>query len=173
MSNFSLPAAMSKASPRWKNGASTLPCSIRRGPTSPERNSASPNWPISVRNSNMPRRLSSLAKASYERSAKPFSQFAKASDRGNSPGEDGSRVCDQSVGENAQINRSRDPRGNLPVFSALYEKAPYPAVKESSRYWMKLLCRIPKAKNYKPEDFVDTSIMRQLDQSGFIGSVYR
>jgi hypothetical protein len=33
--------------------------------------------------------------------------------------------------------------------------------------------QLPKAKNYKPEDFVDTSIMRQLDQSGFIGSVYR
>jgi hypothetical protein len=33
--------------------------------------------------------------------------------------------------------------------------------------------QLPKAKNYKPDDFVDTSIVKQLEQSGFIGSVYR
>ena len=36
-----------------------------------------------------------------------------------------------------------------------------------------MVADLPKAKNYKPENFVDSSIMKQLDQNGFIASVYR
>jgi NitT/TauT family transport system substrate-binding protein len=59
------------------------------------------------------------------------------------------------------------------VFSALYEKAPYPALEGIQPILDEISGQIPKAKNYKPEDFVDTSIVRQLDQSGFVSSVYR
>jgi len=59
------------------------------------------------------------------------------------------------------------------VFSALYEKAPYPAVEGIQPILDEMSAQLPKAKNYKPEDFVDTSIMKQLDQSGFVASVYR
>src|SRR5882724_3232237 len=59
------------------------------------------------------------------------------------------------------------------VFSALYEKAPYPAVEGIQPILDEMSAQLPKAKNYKPEDFVDTNIVRQLDQSGFVGSVYR
>lgn len=59
------------------------------------------------------------------------------------------------------------------VFSALYEKAPYPALEGIQPILDEISTQIPKAKNYKPENFVDTSIVKQLDQSGFIGNVYR
>ena len=59
------------------------------------------------------------------------------------------------------------------VFSALYEKTPYPALEGIQPILDEISGQIPKAKNYKPEDFVDIGIMRQLDQSGFVGSVYR
>ena len=59
------------------------------------------------------------------------------------------------------------------VFSALYEKAPYPTLEGIQPILDEMSAQLPKTKNYKPEDFVDTSIIRQLDQSGFIGSVYR
>lgn len=59
------------------------------------------------------------------------------------------------------------------VFSALYEKAPYPALEGIQPILDEISTQIPKAKSYKPENFVDVSIVKQLDQSGFIGSVYR
>lgn len=59
------------------------------------------------------------------------------------------------------------------VFSALYEKTPYPALEGLQPILEEMSGQVPKAKNYKPEDFVDTSVVRQLDQSGFIASVYR
>jgi ABC-type nitrate/sulfonate/bicarbonate transport system substrate-binding protein len=59
------------------------------------------------------------------------------------------------------------------VFSALYEKAPYPALEGIQPILDEISTQIPKAKSYKPENFVDASIVRQLEQSGFVGSVYR
>jgi len=59
------------------------------------------------------------------------------------------------------------------VFSALYEKAPYPTLEGIQPILDEISTENPKAKNYKPENFVDTSIMKQLDQSGFVASVYR
>src|SRR5262245_29875572 len=67
---FLAPAVISKAWPHWKNGGFTLPFSTRPVPTSLRINSALSNWQIWARNSNIPRRLSLLAKASYERSAR-------------------------------------------------------------------------------------------------------
>jgi NitT/TauT family transport system substrate-binding protein len=59
------------------------------------------------------------------------------------------------------------------VFSALYEKTPYPALEGIQPILDEMAAEVPKAKNYKPESFVDTSIIKQLDQSGFVASVYR
>ena len=59
------------------------------------------------------------------------------------------------------------------VFSALYEKAPYPALEGIQPILDEIAAQVPRAKSYKPENFVDTSIVRQLEQSGFIDSVYR
>ena len=56
------------------------------------------------------------------------------------------------------------------VFSALYEKAPYPTL-EGIQPNLWTIKTKTKAKNYKPENFVDSSIMKQLDQSGFVASV--
>jgi NitT/TauT family transport system substrate-binding protein len=59
------------------------------------------------------------------------------------------------------------------VFSPLYERAPYPALEGIQPILDEISTQLPKAKNYKPDDFVDASIVKQLEQSGFIGSVYR
>jgi NitT/TauT family transport system substrate-binding protein len=59
------------------------------------------------------------------------------------------------------------------VFSALYEKTPYPALEGIQPILDEIATQVPKAKSYKPENFVDTSIVRQLEQNGFIASVYR
>ena len=59
------------------------------------------------------------------------------------------------------------------VFSALYERVPYVAAEGVQPILDELVTQIPKAKNYKPDDFIDPSIVRQLDQSGFIAGVYR
>ena len=59
------------------------------------------------------------------------------------------------------------------VFSALYEKTPYPALEGIQPILDEIAMQVPKAKTYKPENFVDTSIVRQLEQNGFIAGVYR
>jgi hypothetical protein len=33
--------------------------------------------------------------------------------------------------------------------------------------------QIPKAKSFKPDEFIDSTIVRQLEQSGFIKNLYR
>ena len=57
--------------------------------------------------------------------------------------------------------------------SALYEKAPYPDLEGIQPILDEIAAQVPKAKSYKPENFVDTGIVRQLEQSGFIDNVYR
>jgi NitT/TauT family transport system substrate-binding protein len=59
------------------------------------------------------------------------------------------------------------------VFATLYEQAPYPALEGIQPILDELSTQVPKAKNYKPENFVDTGVIRQLEQNGFIANVYR
>lgn len=59
------------------------------------------------------------------------------------------------------------------VFSNLYERAPYPNLEGIQPILDEIATQVPKAKNYKPEDFVDVSILRQIEQSGFIKNLYR
>jgi len=59
------------------------------------------------------------------------------------------------------------------VFSTLFEKVPYPAPEGIESILEELRQLTPKAKNFRPQDFVDTSFVRELEQSGFIDSLYR
>ena len=59
------------------------------------------------------------------------------------------------------------------VFSALYERVPYAAPEGIQPILDEISLQNPKAKSYKPDDFIDTTVVRQLEQSGFVGSVYR
>ena len=59
------------------------------------------------------------------------------------------------------------------VFSVLYERVPYAAPEGIQPILDEMATQVPKAKNYKPDDFIDSSIVKQLDQSGFIANVYR
>ena len=55
----------------------------------------------------------------------------------------------------------------------LYSKKPYPTLAGVKAILDSLAPREPKAKLAKPEQFVDLSIVGELDQSGFIDSLYR
>ena len=59
------------------------------------------------------------------------------------------------------------------VFSALYESVPYPTADGIQPILDEIALQNPKAKNYKPDDFIDSSIVKQLEQAGFVGSIYR
>jgi hypothetical protein len=54
----------------------------------------------------------------------------------------------------------------------LYVKKPYPTL-AGIRTILDSLLRNEKAKGAKPEQFVDLSIVRELDESGFIDERYR
>ena len=59
------------------------------------------------------------------------------------------------------------------VFSSLFEKVPYPSLEGIESVLEELRGQTPKAKNFRPEDFVDLSFVRELEQSGFINNLYR
>ena len=64
-----------------------------------------------------------------------FFAIRQGSDRGNSPCEDRSGVCDQSLGENAPINRTRDTsRKPTECFRRFTKGFPIRRRKESSRF---------------------------------------
>jgi hypothetical protein len=55
----------------------------------------------------------------------------------------------------------------------LYPKKPYPTVAGVKTILESLAPREPKAKVAKPEQFVDLSIIGELDQTGFIENIYK
>jgi hypothetical protein len=59
------------------------------------------------------------------------------------------------------------------VFSGLYETVPYAAAEGIQPILDEISAQIPKAKNFKPDEFIDASIVRQLEQSGFIKNLHR
>jgi ABC-type nitrate/sulfonate/bicarbonate transport system substrate-binding protein len=59
------------------------------------------------------------------------------------------------------------------VFSGLFERVPYPAPEGIESVLEELRVQTTKANNFRPEDFVDTRFVRELDQSGFINNLYR
>ena len=59
------------------------------------------------------------------------------------------------------------------AYKKLTEKKPYPTLKGIEFQVEDVARRNPKAKGMKPEDFINISILRELDQSGFIDDLYK
>lgn len=102
-----------------------------------------------------------------------FSQFAKGVIEGIHRVKTDREFAIKVLGKMLRSNDREILEETYRVFSALYEKTPYPALEGIQPILDEISTQIPKAKTYKPENFVDTSIVRQLEQSGFVGSVYR
>jgi NitT/TauT family transport system substrate-binding protein len=102
-----------------------------------------------------------------------FSQFAKGVIEGIHRVKTDREFAIKVLGKMLRSNDREILEETYRVFSALYEKVPYPALEGIQPILDEISTQIPKAKSYKPEDFVDSSIVRQLDQGGFVGSVYR
>jgi hypothetical protein len=52
-------------------------------------------------------------------------------------------------------------------------RKPYPLKEGVETVLRNVESTIPKAKTVKPEELIDDSILRRLDQSGFIDALYR
>jgi len=59
------------------------------------------------------------------------------------------------------------------AYKKLTEKKPYPTVKGIQFQIDDVAKRNPKAKNAKPEDFFNITMLKELDQSGFIDKLYK
>ncbi|HEY7167804.1 MAG TPA: ABC transporter substrate-binding protein [Candidatus Binatia bacterium] len=59
------------------------------------------------------------------------------------------------------------------AYAKLTEKKPYPTLAGIQFQLDDVAKRNPKAKVMKPEDFVNTTILRELDRSGFIDDLYK
>jgi len=58
-------------------------------------------------------------------------------------------------------------------FSRLVPQKPYPSIEAVREALVELGEKDPKVRSAKPEDFVDMSFVRELDQSGFTDSLYK
>ena len=59
------------------------------------------------------------------------------------------------------------------AYKKLTEKKPYPTLKGIQFQIDDVAKRNPKAKGAKPEDFVNVTMLKELDQSGFIDKLYK
>jgi len=50
---------------------------------------------------------------------------------------------------------------------------PYPSVEGFKTIFKDVSDRIPAAKNANPKEFMDTSLLEELDRSGYIDGLYR
>jgi len=55
----------------------------------------------------------------------------------------------------------------------IVERKPYPTIEGLRRVLEQVAESDPKVKSAKPEQFIDTSFLRELDQSGFIDGLYK
>jgi hypothetical protein len=51
-------------------------------------------------------------------------------------------------------------------------RAPYPSLRAIKDTLDVLALEVPKAKDADPKEFVDTSVLREIEASGYIDSVY-
>jgi NitT/TauT family transport system substrate-binding protein len=107
------------------------------------------------------------------RERETFAQFARAVIEGIHRVKTDREFAIKVLGKMLRSNDREILEETYRVFSPLYERAPYPALDGIQPILDEMSGQLPKAKNYKPDDFVDSGIMRQLDQSGFVASVYR
>jgi NitT/TauT family transport system substrate-binding protein len=76
----------------------------------------------------------------------------------------------------AKYRKAKDEKEVEPAYEALREvvKAkPYPSVEGFKTILRDLSERVPAAKTANPQDFVDVSLLEELDRSGFIDALYR
>ncbi len=59
------------------------------------------------------------------------------------------------------------------AYKKLTEKKPYPTLKGIQFQIDDVVKRNPKAKGAKPEDFINITFLKELDQSGFIDKLYK
>lgn len=102
-----------------------------------------------------------------------FSQFAKAVIEGIHRVKTDREFAIKVLGKMLRSTDREILEETYRVFSALYEKVPYPAPEGIQPILDEIALQNPKAKSYKPEDFIDTTVVKQLEQSGFVGSIYR
>jgi NitT/TauT family transport system substrate-binding protein len=102
-----------------------------------------------------------------------FSQFAKAVIQGIHRVKTDREFAIKILGKMLRSSDREILDETYRVFAALYERVPYPAPEGIQPILDEISLQYPKAKNYKPDDFIDTSIVRQLEGSGFVESVYR
>ena len=102
-----------------------------------------------------------------------FTQFAKAVVEGIQRVKTDKEFSIKVLGKNLRSNDREILEETYRVFSGLYERVPYAAVEGIQPILEEISAQIPKARNFKPEEFIDASIVRQLEQSGFIKNLYR
>jgi NitT/TauT family transport system substrate-binding protein len=80
----------------------------------------------------------------------------------------------QLIKEFLKLKEQDEAEETYQVFvQEIQPRKPYP-LKEAVETVLRIVEKtVPKAKNAKPEDFIDDSIMRKLDQSGFIDGLYK
>jgi NitT/TauT family transport system substrate-binding protein len=102
-----------------------------------------------------------------------FVQFAKAVAEGIQRLKSDKDFSVKVLGKNLRSTDKEILEETYRVFSQLYEEVPYPALAGIQPILDEIATQVPKAKNHKPEEFVDLSILNQLDQSGFFKSLRR
>ena len=102
-----------------------------------------------------------------------FVQFTKAVIEGLQRVKSDKEFSTKVLGKNLRANDKEILEETYRVFSGLYERVPYAAPEGIQPILDEISAQLPKAKNFKPEEFIDPSIVRQLEQSGFIKSLYR
>lgn len=107
------------------------------------------------------------------RERETISQFAKAAVEGIHRVKTDREFAVKVLGKNLRSTDRELLEETYRVFSSLYERVPYPALEGVQPILEEIGRENPKAKNFKVEEFVDMSIVRQLEQSGFIKSLYR
>ena len=78
------------------------------------------------------------------------------------------------IKEYLKLKEDAEAEATYQVFvQEIQPRKPYP-LKEAVETVLRIVeTTVPKAKNAKPEDFIDDSIMKKLDQSGFIDALYK
>src|ERR1043166_3102215 len=100
-------------------------------------------------------------------------QFAKALVEGIQRVKSDKEFSIKVLGKNLRSTDREILEETYRVFAGLYEKVPYPCVESVQPILEEISLQMPKAKNFKPEEFVDLSIMKQLEQSGFLKNLSR
>ena len=75
----------------------------------------------------------------------------------------------------AKYFRTSDPEyleGSYAIFKEDFISAPYPITKGLDAIYEIAAARRPEIRKYKPEEFVDSSFVAELDKSGFIRRLY-